>query len=93
MRADPGYDYLLQAMAGFMSITGEPGAPPAKSGVSVVDFSGGLVSAVGLLVGLLRARHTGIGCDVDVSLLDTAISYLNYLAVWTLNRGFQPRRL
>jgi len=93
MRADPGYDYLLQAMAGFMSITGEPDAPPAKSGVSVVDFSGGLVSAVGLLVGLLRARDTGVGCDVDVSLLDTAISYLNYLAVWTLNRGFEPKRL
>lgn len=93
MRADPGYDYLLQAMAGFMSLTGEPEAPPAKSGVSVVDFSGGLMSAVGLLVGLLRARATGIGCDVDVSLLDTAISYLNYLAVWTLNRDFSPRRL
>jgi crotonobetainyl-CoA:carnitine CoA-transferase CaiB-like acyl-CoA transferase len=93
MRADPGYDYLLQAMAGFMSITGEPDAPPAKSGVSVVDFSGGLMSAVGLLVGLLRARATGVGCDVDVSLLDTAISYLNYLAVWTLNRGFAPQRL
>lgn len=93
MKADPGYDYLLQAMAGFMSLTGEPDAPPAKSGVSVVDFSGGLMSAVGLLVGLLRARETGVGCDVDVSLLDTAISYLNYLAVWTLNRGFAPRRL
>jgi crotonobetainyl-CoA:carnitine CoA-transferase CaiB-like acyl-CoA transferase len=93
LRADPGYDYLLQAMAGFMSLTGEPDAPPAKSGVSVVDFSGGLMSAVGLLIGLLRARETGEGCDVDVSLLDTAISYLNYLAVWTLNRDFAPRRL
>jgi len=93
MHADPGYDYLLQAMAGFMSITGDPNTPPAKSGVSVVDFSGGLMAAVGLLIGLLRARSTGIGCDVDVSLLDTAISYLNYLAVWSLNRGFEPKRL
>lgn len=93
MHADPGYDYLLQAMAGFMSLTGEPDGPPAKSGVSVVDFSGGLMSAVGLLVGLLRAKQTGVGGDVDVSLLDTAVSYLNYLAVWSLNGAFQPRRL
>ncbi len=93
LRADPGYDYLLQAMAGFMSVTGDPGGPPTKSGISVVDFSGGLMSAVGLLTGLLRARATGVGGDVDVSLLDTAISMLNYLAVWSLNRGYKIRRL
>ncbi|HXQ21079.1 MAG TPA: CoA transferase [Candidatus Acidoferrales bacterium] len=91
--ADPGYDFLVQALAGFMSVTGDPGAPPTRCGVSIVDFSGGLTSAVGLLIGLLRARATGVGSDVDVSLLDTAISMLNYLAVWSLNRGFQLERL
>ena len=91
--ADPAYDYLLQGLAGFMSVTGDPDGPPTKCGISIVDFSGGLMSAVGLLVGLLRARISGVGGDVDVSLLDTAVSMLNYLAVWNLNRGLQPVRL
>lgn len=91
--ADPGYDFLVQAVAGFMSLSGEPNEPPARCGVSVVDFSGGLNSAVGLLIGLLRARETGVGCDVDVSLLDTAISMLNYLAVWSLNYNHRLDRL
>jgi len=92
-RGDPGYDYLLQAYAGFMSVSGEPDAPPTKCGVSIVDFSGGILSALALMIGLHRARTTGVGCDIDVSLLDTAISMLNYLAVWTLNRDWSPRRL
>lgn len=91
--ADPAYDFLLQGMAGFMSVTGEPGAEPTRCGVSIVDFSGGLMSAVGLLIGLLRARITGVGGNVDVSLFDTAVSMLNYLAVFNLNRDIEPRRL
>jgi crotonobetainyl-CoA:carnitine CoA-transferase CaiB-like acyl-CoA transferase len=70
----------------------DPGSPPTRCGVSVVDFSGGLASITGLLIGLLRARATGIGCDVDVGLLDTAISMLNYLAVWNLNKGYRLDR-
>ncbi len=92
MRSEPAYDYLIQAMAGFMSVTGEPDAPPTRCGVSVVDFSAGLLSAVALLVGLLRARATGVGCDIDVSLLDTAISMLNYMAAWTLNSDYRVER-
>ena len=90
---DPGYDYLLQAYAGFMSVSGEPDAPPTKCGVSIVDFSGGILSTLALMIGLHRARATGVGCDIDVSLLDTAVSMLIYLAVWTLNRDWRPRRL
>ena len=90
---DPGYDYLLQAYAGFMSVSGEPDGPPTKCGVSIVDFSGGLLSALALMIGLHRARATGVGCDLDVSLLDAAVSMLNYLAVWTLNRDWRPQRL
>ena len=77
---EPAYDFIVQAMAGFMSLTGEPDAPPTRCGVSIVDFSGGLMSALGMMVGILRARETGVGCDVDVSLLDTAVSMLNYMA-------------
>ena len=90
---DPGYDFLIQALAGFMSISGDPDGAPTRCGVSIVDFSAGLMSAVGLLIGLLRARETGVGSDVDVSLLDTAVSMLNYLAVWNLNRGLRLQRL
>src|SRR5881296_3409002 len=90
---EPGYDYLLQAYAGFMSVTGEPDAPPTKCGISIVDFSGGILSALALMIGLHRARATGVGCDLDVSLLDTAISMLNYMAIWTLNRDWRPQRL
>src|SRR5206468_13062568 len=79
--ADPGYDYLLQAYAGFMSVTGEPDAPPTKCGVSIVDFSGGIFSALALMIGLHRADTAGVGCDLDVSLLDAAISMLNYMAI------------
>lgn len=91
--ADPGYDYVLQAMAGWMALTGEPDAVPAKSGLSLVDFSGGLVAALALLSGVHAARRTGVGADCDVSLYDTAVSMLTYLATWHLNEGYQPRRL
>ena len=89
---EPGYDFLLQAYAGFMSLSGEPDGPPTRCGVSIVDFSGGILSALALMIGLHRARATGEGGDLDVSLMDTAVSMLNYLAVWTLNRDWRPER-
>ena len=78
--------------AGFMSVSGEPDAPPTKCGVSIVDFSGGILSALALMIGLHRARTTGEGGDVEVSLLDTAISMLNYIGAWSLNRDWRPAR-
>src|SRR4029453_6911437 len=90
--ADPAYDYLLQALAGFMTVTGEPDGPPVRSGVAVVDFAGGVMSALGLMVALLRARATGIGGDVDVGLHDTAVSMLTYLAPSSLRSGIEPQR-
>jgi crotonobetainyl-CoA:carnitine CoA-transferase CaiB-like acyl-CoA transferase len=88
----PGYDYLLQGLAGWMSVTGEPDGPPTKSGLSMVDYSGGFVAALSLLSGIHAARRDGAGMDCDVSLYDTAIGMLTYLATWHLNRGFEPRR-
>ncbi|SNY66764.1 CaiB/BaiF CoA transferase family protein [Paractinoplanes atraurantiacus] len=90
--AQPGYDYILQGLAGWMELTGEPGGPPTKSGLSLVDFSGGLVAAVALLAGIHRARRDGVGLDCDVSLFDTAIAMLTYPAAWHLNAGFVPAR-
>lgn len=91
--AEPGYDYLIQGYAGYMAITGEPDGPPGKCGVSIIDFAGGYASMLGLMVGLWDAQRTGVGRDVDVSLLDTAVSMLSYFATWTLNRDWEPARV
>jgi crotonobetainyl-CoA:carnitine CoA-transferase CaiB-like acyl-CoA transferase len=88
----PGYDYVLQGLAGWMELTGEPDGPPTKSGLSLVDYSGGFVAAMSLLAGLHAARRDGIGGDCDVSLYDTAVSLLTYPATWLLNTDFQPAR-
>ena len=89
---EPGYDYILQGLAGWMSVTGDPDGPPTKSGLSLVDFSGGFVAAISLLSGLHAARRDGIGGDCDVSLYDTAMSLLTYPATWHLNAGYEPGR-
>ena len=91
--AEPAFDYLIQGYAGWMSVTGEPDGPPGKCGVSVVDFAGGYASMAALLAGLWDAQRTGIGRDIDVSLLDTAVSMLSYFAIWALNRDWQADRV
>jgi crotonobetainyl-CoA:carnitine CoA-transferase CaiB-like acyl-CoA transferase len=84
----PGYDYLMQAEAGLMSLTGEPDGPPVRFGSpSPIDYSTSLTAMVGLLGALLGAHRTGIGCDVDVCLLDVALHQLGYAATWQLNAG------
>jgi crotonobetainyl-CoA:carnitine CoA-transferase CaiB-like acyl-CoA transferase len=89
----PGYDYLMQAEAGFMSLTGEPGAPPTRLGLSMVDFMTGSLFALGIVSAVLKARETGQGCEVDVSLFDTALHQLSYPAVWAMNEGHAIERL
>jgi succinate--hydroxymethylglutarate CoA-transferase len=83
----PGYDYLMQAEAGHMSVTGEPDSPPARYGLSITDLMTGLACACGLVAAVLAARDSGVGRDVDVSLFDVALHNLNYLATWYLNAG------
>ncbi len=90
--SEPGYDYVLQALAGWMDLTGDPEGPPTKSGLSMVDYSGGFVAAISLLAGIHAARRDGIGMDCDVSLYDTAMGLLTYPAAWHLNAGFTPVR-
>jgi crotonobetainyl-CoA:carnitine CoA-transferase CaiB-like acyl-CoA transferase len=92
LSSEPGYDYIFQGMAGWMDLTGDPDGPPTKSGLSVVDFSGGLVAAIAVLAGVHAARRDGIGTDCDVSLFDTALSMLTYPATWYLNGGLVPER-
>jgi crotonobetainyl-CoA:carnitine CoA-transferase CaiB-like acyl-CoA transferase len=83
----PGYDYLMQAEAGFMALTGEPDTPPTRMGLSMVDFSSGMMMAIGLLAALLDAERSGTGRDVDVDLLSSAVHLTSYPAYWYLNAG------
>jgi succinate---hydroxymethylglutarate CoA-transferase len=88
----PGYDYLMQAEAGYLALTGEPGGPPSRMGLSIVDMMTGLFAAFALLAGVTAARQTGTGRDIDVSLFDCALQNLSYLATWYLNEGYQQGR-
>jgi len=89
----PGFDYLMQAEAGYFSLTGEPGAPPARFGLSIVDLMTGLGLAYALLAALTAARATGAGRDIEVSLFDMALHNTAYLATWYLNEGVVTGRL
>lgn len=89
----PGYDYMLQGLAGWMSLTGEPEGPPTKTGLSLVDMIGGVVSALALMAGVHAARRSGRGMDCDVSLYDTALGFLNYIGTWHLTAGYAPERV
>jgi crotonobetainyl-CoA:carnitine CoA-transferase CaiB-like acyl-CoA transferase len=89
----PGFDYLMQAEAGYFSLTGEPGAPPARFGLSIVDYMSGLGLAYALLAALTAARATGAGRDIDVSLFDMALFNTAYQATWYLNEGVVTGRL
>ncbi len=91
-RTWPGYDYLMQAEAGYLSLTGEPDAPPARFGLSIVDMMTGLTAAFALTSGIIGARASGKGMDLDTSLFDTALHNLSYLATWYLNAGVNQGR-
>jgi len=75
-----------------MSVTGDPSGPPASCGISLIDHAAGFAAAMAMVSALYAVQKTGVGRDIEVSLLDTAYSMLTYLAVWNLNRGFEPRR-
>jgi crotonobetainyl-CoA:carnitine CoA-transferase CaiB-like acyl-CoA transferase len=88
----PGYDYPMQAEAGYFKLTGEPDSPPTRCGLSLVDLSTGVAMALALVSGILSARETGRGRDIDVSLFDNALYNLCYVAMWQLNAGHNQQR-
>lgn len=88
----PGYDYLMQAEAGFLELTGEPDGPPTRFGLSMVDFMTGTMMSIGLLAALVDAQRSGKGRDVDVDLLGTALHQTSYPAIWYLNTGDVTQR-
>ena len=95
--ARPGYDYMIQAMGGLMSVTGQPdgapGAEPMKVGVAVADLFSGMYAAAGILAALRHAERTGEGQHVDVALFDCQIAMLANQASNYLASGTPPTRL
>lgn len=91
-RAEGAYDHTIQGLAGWQALTGEPDAPPTKSGLSLVDFSAGYAVALATLAGILGARRDGRGCEIDLALFDVALSQLNYVGTWAASRGYRATR-
>ena len=91
--AEPAYDNLMQALAGWMSVTGEPDGPPTRSGLSLVDLSGGYVAAIALLSGLLaRTARRGRAATATSRCSRPPSHELMYLGTWAASRGFVPPR-
>ncbi len=88
-----GYDFMIQAMAGIMDITGAPDGEPQKVGVAVSDIFTGLYSVVGILAALRRRDETGEGAHVDMALFDATVAILANQALNALVSGKAPRRL
>jgi crotonobetainyl-CoA:carnitine CoA-transferase CaiB-like acyl-CoA transferase len=87
---EPGYDALMQAAGGLISVTGDPGRPGVRVGTSTIDQGTGAWAAIGILAALLERERTGDGSVVDVSLFETAIGYLAYHLVGYLADGTVP---
>ena len=89
----PGYEALMQAFSGIMSITGEPGGQPVRAGVSFLDLTTGILCALGVSNAIIQREKTGLGQRVDGSLLETAVSLLAFHAEGYLLTGALPRAL
>ncbi len=89
----PGYDSLIQAMGGVMSLTGEPEGMPQKVGVPVADLFAGLYGCIGILAALRHRERTGIGQQIDIGMLDTHVDWLANQGMNYLATGENPQRL
>lgn len=89
----PGYDLIVQAMSGLMSLTGDPDGPPYRAGISVFDVMAGLHATIGILAGLRHRDRTGEGQHVEVSLLTSALSALAHHTSAYVAAGVVPMRM
>jgi formyl-CoA transferase/CoA:oxalate CoA-transferase len=88
----PGYDLMISGVSGLQSMTGEPGRPPLRPGINLVDLTAGTNAALGILLAVIDRQRTGRGQKVDVSLMDGAFALLGQLAAIYLNTGTVPQR-
>ncbi len=86
----PGYDPVVQAYSGIMSLTGEPGRPPVRTGPAIVDMGSGMWCATGVLGALFVRERTGEGCRVETSLLETGVAWIGYNLLGYLATGIVP---
>ncbi len=89
----PAYDLILQGMGGLQGVTGESGRPPVRIGVAVADIAGGMFAAFAIVAALLRRGRTGRGERIDVSLFDSQLAWLTYMAGSYFATGRDPDRL
>jgi crotonobetainyl-CoA:carnitine CoA-transferase CaiB-like acyl-CoA transferase len=87
------YDIVIQAMGGLMGITGEPGRPPVRIGVALSDIGAGMYAATAILAALLARPRLGKGQFLDISLLDSTISWMTYMAAHYFATGRSPERM
>jgi crotonobetainyl-CoA:carnitine CoA-transferase CaiB-like acyl-CoA transferase len=90
---EAGYDFVVQGMSGFMSLTGEPEGHPVKMGISISDLSTGVWAANGIQAALLMRARTGRGQQVDISLMDSSVALLSNQATYFLTTGQNPPRM
>ena len=92
LAGEPGYDALMQAAGGLISMTGEPGRSGVRVGSSLIDMGTGMWAALGIVSALLERERTGTGAVVDTSLYETALGYIGYHLVGFLADGTVPTR-
>jgi crotonobetainyl-CoA:carnitine CoA-transferase CaiB-like acyl-CoA transferase len=90
---EAGYDFVVQGMSGFMSLTGEPEGHPVKMGISISDLATGVWAANGIQAALLMRARTGSGQQVDISLMDSSVGLLSNQATFFLTTGHNPPRM
>jgi crotonobetainyl-CoA:carnitine CoA-transferase CaiB-like acyl-CoA transferase len=88
-----GYDFIIQAMGGAMSLTGEPDGAPQKAGIAYADIFTGLYATVAILAALRRRDETGVGAHIDMALLDTQVGVLANQALNFMATGKAPARM
>lgn len=91
--SEAGYDFVIQAMSGFMALTGEPAGQPMKMGISISDLTCGLYSVIGIQAALAMRERTGRGQHVDMALLDCSVGLLASQATHYLTTGENPPRM